>query len=125
VHRFLNKTIPEEYEPTIEESYVKTISKSFKDCKSMGEEASKVKKEEDELVEVEILDTAGMEEYTALRDLYFKSGDAFMLVYAIDSLSSFHELNQIYQRLRRIKGDHVRMQITFKGVLMLISNLSF
>jgi len=98
--------LPEEYEPTIEESYVKSVELSGKPAKS-GESAPRL--------EVEILDTAGKEEYTALRDLYIKSGDAFMLVYGVDSLSSFHELSQIYQRIQRVKGEDVVSSIKKYG----------
>jgi signal recognition particle receptor subunit beta len=38
---------------------------------------------------LEIVDTAGQEEYKTLRDIYFKESDGFILVYSITSPQSF------------------------------------
>jgi len=59
---------------------------------------------------VDLLDTAGQEEYSAMRDLYYKTGQGFILAYAINSRVSFEEINQMYQQLLRIKDkDYVPM----------------
>merc|ERR1711975_132070 len=41
---------------------------------------------------LDILDTAGQEEYSSIRDLYVHTGQCFMLVYAINSRSSFDNI---------------------------------
>ena len=41
---------------------------------------------------LEILDTAGTEQFAAMRQLYIANGHAFALVYSIDSQASFLEL---------------------------------
>ena len=41
---------------------------------------------------LEILDTAGTEQFAAMRQLYISNGHAFALVYSIDSQASFLEL---------------------------------
>jgi small GTP-binding protein len=52
---------------------------------------------------VEILDTAGTEQFASMRQLYISGGDAFALVYAIDNRDSFEEIQEIYQQLLEVK----------------------
>jgi len=40
-------------------------------------------------VTVDILDTAGQEDYAAIRDNYFRSGEGFMCVFSITEFESF------------------------------------
>ena len=54
-------------------------------------------------VALEILDTAGTEQFTAMRDLYIKNGHGFILVYAIDHLGSFQELIDLHDQILCIK----------------------
>jgi len=64
---------------------------------------------------LDILDTAGQEEYSAMRDLYVHQGDCFMLVYSITSRSSFDEAQAMYNWITRIRDQEmpvVRQQIT-------------
>lgn len=42
-----------------------------------------------EEVQIDILDTAGQEDYAAIRDNYFRSGEGFMCVYSITDSESF------------------------------------
>ena len=46
---------------------------------------------------LEILDTAGTEQFAAMRQLYISNGHAFALVYSIDSQASFLELQVMPQ----------------------------
>merc|ERR1712093_729985 len=43
-------------------------------------------------VMLEILDTAGTEQFTAMRDLYMKNGQGFVLVFSIIAISTFNDL---------------------------------
>ena len=52
---------------------------------------------------VEILDTAGQEEYTAMRDQYYRLGEGFVLVYDINKRSSFDEMASIRDRIYEYK----------------------
>ena len=47
----------------------------------------------------EILDTAGTEQFTAMRDLYMKSGDGFMLVYSITAPATFEDLRIMHDQI--------------------------
>lgn len=61
----------EDYEPTKADSYRKKVVLD-------GEE-----------VQIDILDTAGQEDYAAIRDNYFRSGEGFLLVFSITEHESF------------------------------------
>jgi len=53
---------------------------------------------------MEILDTAGTEQFTAQTDFYTRDGHGFVLVYSITSMSSFAEIPGIIERVTRIKN---------------------
>ena len=49
------------------------------------------------------MDTAGQEEYSAMRDQYMRTGQGFILVYAITSRSSFDEIVSFKEQILRVK----------------------
>jgi small GTP-binding protein len=56
---------------------------------------------------LDILDTAGQEEYSVMRDQYYRNSDGSLLVYSITSRASFDEAESIYDQLRRVTDqDH-------------------
>ena len=55
---------------------------------------------------VEILDTAGTEQFASMRQLYITNGQAFALVYAVDDRSSFEEVKEIYSQITEVKSPH-------------------
>lgn len=83
--RFLRSHFVDDYDPTIEDSYVKhTVVDT--------EEAV-----------LDILDTAGQEEYSALREQYMRNGEGFLLVYSITSRESYREIKHFHQQILRVK----------------------
>lgn len=52
---------------------------------------------------LEILDTAGTEQFTAMRDLYMKNGQGFLLVYSITAQSTFNDLQDLREQILRVK----------------------
>lgn len=52
---------------------------------------------------LEVLDTAGQEEYTALRDQWIRDGEGFVLVYSISSRSSFTRIKVFHHQIQRVK----------------------
>jgi small GTP-binding protein len=54
---------------------------------------------------VEVLDTAGQEEYTSLRDQWIRDAEGTMLLYSISSRSSFVRLKRFYNQIKRVKND--------------------
>lgn len=55
------------------------------------------------LVVVLVLDTAGQEEYSAMREQYMRTGQGFMLVYSVTDLKSFEFVRKLYQQVLRVK----------------------
>ena len=82
---FINSKFVEEYDPTIEDSYQRQVQVDNQICY------------------LDILDTAGQEEYSAMRDQYVQSGEAFLLVYAINSRDSFDEISSFRELILRAK----------------------
>ncbi|GAM19920.1 hypothetical protein SAMD00019534_030950 [Acytostelium subglobosum LB1] len=52
---------------------------------------------------LDILDTAGQEEYSCMRDQYIRTGQCYMIVYDITRRSSFEEVSAIKEQLDRVK----------------------
>lgn len=55
--------------------------------------------------EVEIVDTAGQEEFMLLRDTALAQGDAFLALFAINSISSWYSLQELRDKIVREHGD--------------------
>ncbi|KAJ8309347.1 hypothetical protein KUTeg_014221 [Tegillarca granosa] len=53
---------------------------------------------------VDILDTAGQEEYSAMRDQYLRTGEAFVVVFSVTDQRSFEEAEAMYEWLLRVKS---------------------
>merc|ERR1712173_278823 len=46
---------------------------------------------------------AGTEQFTAMRDLYMKNGQGFVLVYSITAQSTFNDLQDLREQILRVK----------------------
>lgn len=53
---------------------------------------------------LEILDTAGTEQFASMRDLYIKNGQGFILVYSLVNAQSFHDIKPMREQICRVKG---------------------
>ena len=60
---------------------------------------------DDETCMLDILDTAGQEEYSAMRDQYMRTGQGFLLVYSVTSRQSFGELTMFRDQILRNKNE--------------------
>lgn len=107
--QFVQGIFVEKYDPTIEDSYRKQVEVDGQQCM------------------LEILDTAGtvsfhqnfevnvkpiflpllliqfQEQFTAMRDLYMKNGQGFVLVYSITAQSTFNDLQDLREQILRVK----------------------
>lgn len=83
--QFVTGTFIEKYDPTIEDFYRKEI-------------------EVDSSPSVlEILDTAGTEQFASMRDLYIKNGQGFILVYSLVNQQSFQDIRPMRDQIVRVK----------------------
>lgn len=51
----------------------------------------------------EVLDTAGQEEFSAMREQYMRSGEGFLLVFSLTDHNSFAEINKFQKQILRVK----------------------
>jgi len=79
----------EEYDPTIEDSYRKQVTIDGDPCL------------------LDILDTAGQEEYSAMRDQYMRTGQGFLAVYSITARNSFDEIASFREQILRVKDKDI------------------
>ncbi|KAH3859158.1 circularly permutated Ras protein 1-like [Dreissena polymorpha] len=61
--------------------------------------------DDEETCLLDILDTAGQEEYSALRDQYTRTGDCFLLIYSVTEKGTFKDVESLYEFLKRVKGE--------------------
>jgi GTPase KRas protein len=48
---------------------------------------------------LDILDTAGQEEYSAMRDQYMRTGEGFLCVFAVNNSKSFEDIKQYREQV--------------------------
>jgi len=95
--RFIQGNFVERYDPTIEDSYRKLIEIDSVACV------------------LDIMDTAGQEEYSALRDQYMKTGEGFVLVYSITSRQSFEFTLKLRTNVMRMKNEDHQFPMVLAG----------
>ncbi|KAF9898988.1 hypothetical protein BX616_003387 [Lobosporangium transversale] len=77
----------EEYDPTKADSYRKKVMLDGHDC------------------QIDILDTAGQEEYAAIRDNYYRSGEGFICVFSLCEYESFMHTQEFKDQISRVLDD--------------------
>ncbi|ELP85771.1 ras, putative [Entamoeba invadens IP1] len=83
--QFTSNMFVEEYDPTVENCYRKTVNVDGKVCV------------------LDILDTAGREEYQTMIDPYIRQSQCFMIIYSINNKETFACAQKYYARVSRIK----------------------
>eukprot|EP01105_Mastigella_eilhardi_P005458 TRINITY_DN17160_c0_g1_i1.p1 TRINITY_DN17160_c0_g1~~TRINITY_DN17160_c0_g1_i1.p1 ORF type:complete len:183 (+),score=61.42 TRINITY_DN17160_c0_g1_i1:35-583(+) len=83
VIRFTQNNFVERYDPTIEDTYRKQFDV------------------DGTAVVINIMDTAGQEEYSALRESYMKDGEGFVIVYDVTRPASFPVVSRFYQQAEK------------------------
>lgn len=86
--QLISNNFDEDYDPTIEDSYKHQ-------CHVDGEVAL-----------LDILDTAGQEEFHAMKEQYMRGGDGFILVYSVTSRESFRAIPRLIEQIRRVHSEN-------------------
>lgn len=77
----------EDYEPTKADSYRKKVLLHGTEC------------------QIDILDTAGQEDYAVIRDNYFRSGEGFLCVFSLVDRETFAATTEFREQILRVKVD--------------------
>merc|ERR1711884_234656 len=83
--QFIQSYFVTDYDPTIEDSYQKQ-------CVIDGTVAK-----------LDILDTAGQETFSAMREQYMRSGEGFLLVFSLSDRRSFEQAVIFHREILRVK----------------------
>lgn len=75
----------EDYEPTKADSYRKKVVLQGSEC------------------QIDILDTAGQEDYAVVRDNYFRSGEGFLCVFSLVDRETFVATSDFREQILRVK----------------------
>jgi len=86
VLRFAENKFSSDYDPTLEDLY-----------------QDKVYIVDGEPIKLDVLDTAGQEEYQSLHENWINEGDAAMIVYSVTEKISFEEAEIIYEKIMKIR----------------------
>ncbi|KAL1413190.1 RAS2 protein [Vanrija albida] len=86
--QFTMSSFVETYDPTIEDCYRKQWVVDEQPCL------------------LEVLDTAGQEEYTALRDQWIRDGEGFLVVYSVTTKSTWSRVEKIVDRVMLVKNEN-------------------
>jgi len=87
--RYVQGVFVQDYDPTIEDAYRKNAVIDRDSCV------------------LDILDTAGQEDYTALRSTWMRERDGFLLVFSLTDRSTFEGLFPFVEQLSAIHEDEV------------------
>ena len=77
----------EDYEPTKADSYRKKVVLSGNEC------------------QIDILDTAGQEDYAVIRDNFFRNGEGFLCVFSLVDRETFAAISEFREQILRVKVD--------------------
>jgi len=83
--QFFQKMFVEEYDPTIEDSYIQHTDIDGNWCI------------------LDVLDTAGQEEFSAMREQYMRTGDGFLIVYSVTDRASYDHVPEFQDLIYRVK----------------------
>jgi Ras-related protein M-Ras len=83
--QFIQKQFVADYDPTIEDSYSRHFEVDDKWCI------------------LDVLDTAGQEEFSAMREQYMRKGDGFLVVYSVTDSNSFDSVGNFITQILRVK----------------------
>ncbi|XP_043649865.1 ras-like protein 2 isoform X1 [Drosophila teissieri] len=103
--QFIQSYFVTDYDPTIEDSYTKQCNIDDVPAK-LDSKFSYIIATPNLFINLMyylVLDTAGQEEFSAMREQYMRSGEGFLLVFALNDHSSFDEIPKFQRQILRVK----------------------
>ena len=85
--QFMYDEFVENYEPTKADNYRKKTTVAGQQC------------------QIDILDTAGQEDYAVIRDNYFRTGEGFLCVFSVTERETFDSMRDFREQILRVKVD--------------------
>jgi len=85
--QYISHHFVEYYDPTIEDSY------------------KKQKHVDGEVAHIEILDTAGQEEFSCMTEMWLRGADGYLIVFSVTRQLTFNEVRYYLERIERTKDD--------------------
>ncbi|KAK3106525.1 hypothetical protein FSP39_021865 [Pinctada imbricata] len=95
--QFVENHFVDSYDPTIENTFQKNL-------KVGGQEYT-----------LQVIDTAGQDEYSILPQSYFVNIDGYVLVYSVNSRKSFEVVKCVYDKLLDMKGNSKNCPVVLVG----------
>lgn len=71
---------------------------------------------------VTVLDTAGQEEFSAMREQYLRKGDGFLLVYSVTDEQSYENIVNFHTQILRVKERYIYLDLImhkYEGILFI------
>ncbi|KAH9848434.1 ras-domain-containing protein [Lenzites betulinus] len=100
VMRYGKNVFLDQYNPTIEEEYQVTVEYEGKRS------------------HLQIIDTAGVEQFTGLNESYIEDGQGFVLVFSLTQETTLKDVDHIRQQIYRIKGGDQDIPMVVVGTKM-------
>ncbi|EEB18646.1 rap1 and, putative [Pediculus humanus corporis] len=97
--QYFQRLFVTEYDPTIEDSYIQHTQV------------------DDQWCILDVLDTAGQDEFSAMGEQYMRTGDGFMLVYSVTDKQSYENIVNFHTQILQVKdGDSCPMLLVANKV---------
>lgn len=83
--QYFQRMFLEEHDPTIEDSYIQNDEIDNEWCI------------------LDVLDTAGQEEFSTMREQYMRKGHGFIIVYSVTDRQSFEQVRRFHKQILRVR----------------------
>ncbi|TNN72128.1 Ras-related protein M-Ras [Liparis tanakae] len=109
--QFFQKIFVPDYDPTIEDSYLKHTEIDGQRVMVLYEYMKyiiRIRETPPKVIRLcpsisAVLDTAGQEEFSAMREQYMRTGDGFLIVFSVTDKASFEHVDRFHQLILRVK----------------------
>ncbi|CAD6584892.1 MAG: Ras- protein rsr1 [Cyphobasidiales sp. Tagirdzhanova-0007] len=93
--QYVYRVFVESYDPSQSQDLLRSVT--------IEDQYQKIVEVDGIKIQVEMLDTAGTEQFMALHSIYMKSGDGFVLVFSLTTMESLSELSSLREQILRLK----------------------